>query len=911
MTISAEQLRERTLPRIKLTQDFDDELEAMKVKSTDVAVDPIVNFTTAISWMTTDADMSFTEFIVPPRQTVYLAVEGSGSVDFDNLINKLEQGTFSKKGGTLYLFKIFNASATATPSLVLSDFMGGNNVAQKITITEATKTDPIALEADTGFLELTLAADLTSDAKPSDWTGWILGREYTIHIVNKSSYLFDASDCVAANHLGYDDNKNPFTALSEITSLQQRAHFGAVGMVDYGQMGGMIITGSNYIEVAGLSAPGVPTSAAAVVNGLNIDCSWVAPLDNGGSAITGYKIEHKLDAGSWGDLVADTGDTNLTYEHTAPGSGLHTYRYSAINVIDTGSASAEASDTMVLVPEAPTSLVATFNTPHNDLVWVAPASGDAPTGYKIESELDAGGFSTLVANTGNTDVTYEHSNPVDGTHNYRVYGINSAGQGAVSNEDDAVVTGGGSPSAAELLDGTGWDTNNPAQPYYMSKPEGYDDNSNDYPLIVYMGGTGSQGTSLATLRVEGAAKYCYEGDLPDNVLLGCPQLYGAANEWFATQINFFIDYAIANYRVDENRIYLTGLSLGGSGLMKYMKASTANANKIAAVYVASGAKEGTWNGANIEHVALWWHHGCGDTTYNISNMRDVMVDLNGRTMKTIPKATDYAIGHSSTVWHTHVYNRGTAKYDYVEWLLLHSLDDEERATNYTTYAENNVHWHTYYDAARQVAQVGAGAPKTALEARLAALWSTLTNGGVDKVYFIDFGSSSYQASGNINNLTSSAAGAKVEDLVDIDGGASSKLFTIVNKLSWGDRALQDIESNNNYFGAPDDVYRDVLELYHQYSDSLMKYGGLDNGKTYDLLLYGNNTALTNFGSENMDVEVTIGGVDKSARWRYGNTEFIEFNDIAPSATEISMLIDGPPSGNPSSGLAFGVLVEHN
>ena len=89
-------------------------------------------------------------------------------------------------------------------------------------------------------------------------------------------------------------------------------------------------------------APGVPTGLTASPHGRNrIDLSWVAPTDTGGSAITGYRIEVSSDAGTtWSDLVANTGSTGATYEHTGLdfGSTRH-YRVSAINAGGTGSPS--------------------------------------------------------------------------------------------------------------------------------------------------------------------------------------------------------------------------------------------------------------------------------------------------------------------------------------------------------------------------------------------------------------------------------------------------------------------------------------------------------------------------------------------------------------------------------------------
>ncbi|MEX0650194.1 MAG: fibronectin type III domain-containing protein [Candidatus Andersenbacteria bacterium] len=95
------------------------------------------------------------------------------------------------------------------------------------------------------------------------------------------------------------------------------------------------------------TAPDPPTNLdATAISSSQIDLSWDAPADDGGSAITGYKIERKIGVGSFATLVADTESTNTTYEDTSLDSDtLHTYRVSAINVIGTSDPSDEAGAT--------------------------------------------------------------------------------------------------------------------------------------------------------------------------------------------------------------------------------------------------------------------------------------------------------------------------------------------------------------------------------------------------------------------------------------------------------------------------------------------------------------------------------------------------------------------------------------
>ena len=106
-------------------------------------------------------------------------------------------------------------------------------------------------------------------------------------------------------------------------------------------------------EPTSATAPGAPTALEATANGrTEIELSWTAPADDGGSDITGYRIEWSADGTSdWADLVADTGNADAKYSNTGltPGTTRH-YRVSAINAEGTGEPSNAADATTERVP---------------------------------------------------------------------------------------------------------------------------------------------------------------------------------------------------------------------------------------------------------------------------------------------------------------------------------------------------------------------------------------------------------------------------------------------------------------------------------------------------------------------------------------------------------------------------------
>ena len=75
-----------------------------------------------------------------------------------------------------------------------------------------------------------------------------------------------------------------------------------------------MVTGTTAGTVAA-----APMGLTATANGqTRIDLSWRAPSDDGGAAVTGYRIEVSEDNSNWSDLVTNTNSTGTSYSHTGP-----------------------------------------------------------------------------------------------------------------------------------------------------------------------------------------------------------------------------------------------------------------------------------------------------------------------------------------------------------------------------------------------------------------------------------------------------------------------------------------------------------------------------------------------------------------------------------------------------------------
>lgn len=116
----------------------------------------------------------------------------------------------------------------------------------------------------------------------------------------------------------------------------------------------------------------------------------------------------------------------------------------------------------------------------------------------------------------------------------------------------------------------------------LHKPNDYSSTSTSYPLVIFLHGAGEAGNSLSRIYnnsgAGGPAYFIAQNQWPSSFtnpsngqsykfLVVSPQASGWSTS--ATQLNYIIKHIVTNYRVDVNRIYITGLSAGGAGVVGY------------------------------------------------------------------------------------------------------------------------------------------------------------------------------------------------------------------------------------------------------------------------------------------------------------------------------------------------------
>lgn len=221
--------------------------------------------------------------------------------------------------------------------------------------------------------------------------------------------------------------------------------------------------------------------------------------------------------------------------------------------------------------------------------------------------------------------------------------------------------------------------------YYEYLPQGYGTNTNQtYPLIVFIHGVGELGdgspTQLTKLLNTGLAASINVGELPVSINVnGTSYSFIVISPQFINwptpaDIEGVLNYATSHYRVNTSRIYLTGLSMGGGVVWDYTGASSANANRIAAIVPIAGAswpdhtRARTIAGGN---VAVWALHNNYDPTVPVSYTNDYVSQINESPAPNPMAKKTIFDSYSHDAW-TNTYNSTnrdeTGKTIY-EWML--------------------------------------------------------------------------------------------------------------------------------------------------------------------------------------------------------------------------------------------------
>ena len=161
--------------------------------------------------------------------------------------------------------------------------------------------------------------------------------------------------------------------------------------------------------------------------------------------------------------------------------------------------------------------------------------------------------------------------------------------------------------------------------YLISRPANYiAEAERKYPLILFLHGAGERGDDIWKASIHGPSKYAAQNpDFP--FILVTPQC-PAGQVWTSENLLELLAEVIAKNCVDETRIYLTGLSMGGYGTWNL---GLAYPEKFAAIAPICGGGErirvllaarglsGPAKQQSLVTLPVWAFHGAKDNVVPI------------------------------------------------------------------------------------------------------------------------------------------------------------------------------------------------------------------------------------------------------------------------------------------------------
>ncbi|HEV3436769.1 MAG TPA: prolyl oligopeptidase family serine peptidase [Gemmata sp.] len=219
------------------------------------------------------------------------------------------------------------------------------------------------------------------------------------------------------------------------------------------------------------------------------------------------------------------------------------------------------------------------------------------------------------------------------------------------------------PGMDKLLDKLTFTKDKSSLPYRLLKPDGYDKDGKDrYPLVVFLHGIVGRGTDNEKQLRSGVEEFVKDATPkkhpcflavpqcpPDKLWVNVSPKDAGGNLPLAkgpteptAMVLDLIEAVCKEYRIDKDRIYLTGVSMGGYGTWDLV-------SRRPELFAAAIPVSGGGDPAQAEKLAklpIWAFHGGADPLVPVERARDMIAAIKKAGGE--PKYTEYkGVGHDS------------------------------------------------------------------------------------------------------------------------------------------------------------------------------------------------------------------------------------------------------------------------
>jgi DNA-binding beta-propeller fold protein YncE len=296
-------------------------------RPTNLEAYPISTTSIFLTWDVPDPDEKVTGYKIEGRE---------GSDNFETLVsntgsnaNSFVQGGLSSSETYTYRVYAINAQGTSSASSTASEKPEDSNAPAALTATAISDS------------QIKLNWFPPTNTFGQSISGYIIEREITEGVYDEVADVGSQTTTYTVSNLQTD----------KTYSYVVRAEFSQGGSPRSNSASATPSEDSFEPTSSSITTPSSPNLTAKAVSENEVSLSWSKPSD-GGSSITGYKIEVKENSGAYSILVENTKNDSTTYAHTnlTPNT-KYTYKVSAINGIGVGSSSNESSATPTDTPE--------------------------------------------------------------------------------------------------------------------------------------------------------------------------------------------------------------------------------------------------------------------------------------------------------------------------------------------------------------------------------------------------------------------------------------------------------------------------------------------------------------------------------------------------------------------------------
>jgi pimeloyl-ACP methyl ester carboxylesterase len=208
-------------------------------------------------------------------------------------------------------------------------------------------------------------------------------------------------------------------------------------------------------------------------------------------------------------------------------------------------------------------------------------------------------------------------------------------------------------------------------PYLLFTPKQYAAGEEALPLLLFLHGWGESGRGgedLRRVKIHGPPMLAERDEHLGFVIISpqCPptsrELEEIVAAWKEDHLIQLLDHVVDRLRVDRNRVYVTGLSMGGYGTWRI---AARYPNRFAAAVPICGGGRDEYAAA-LKDLPIWCFHGAKDTLVEPRHSQEMIDAI--KAAGGSPRLTIYPdVGHNSWV---RAYNDPAL----FEWLRSHSRD---------------------------------------------------------------------------------------------------------------------------------------------------------------------------------------------------------------------------------------------